>query len=124
MKPQLEEQLRKLGNSMGLWIMLFAGFGLLSLSLGEEKIQRRMFRNHMRMHYQLNPASEPTSTGHVESTDASNSVNDSGMVLAAQPYQYRLVGLRWMLVVLVVAGFTLIVFELRWGRRLGGKAEE
>ncbi len=108
MNPKLESQLRRIGNSVGLWVILFAGFGLVSLSLGEEKIQRRMFRNHMRMQYHLNAGENVSQTDQAGETD-------QAVVLAdpEQPFTYRLTGLRWLLGGAMAVGLVLLVFEIR-----------
>jgi len=96
-----EKRLRRLGNSVGLWMFLFAGFGLVSLSLCEEKIQNRMQRNYQRMTqlgYLSGSRQSPAEVDRANGTD-------QPAAAVVQPYIYRLTGLRWILILTTVGGF-------------------
>ena len=92
-----------LSDSAGFWLFLFALFALVSLSLGESKIRKRMEIYHQRVagagdkEVQNNPAaSSSTGTG------------DEIAVKNEPSYIYSLNGLRWIFGSAAVIGFIML----------------
>ena len=103
-KPQNDSQtrgkLRSLMDSLGLWLFLFAAFALLTLSIGEKKIQKRMQLYHNRI---IPPASQTA-----ESPDVQGS---AGAEVRDLPYIYELTGLRWIFGGIACVGLTLFAYQ-------------
>lgn len=114
MKPDIEKRLRRIGNSLGLWVVLFSGFGLLSLSLGEEKIRKRMMRNQIRMNRYVEPtadrAGETRAIKPPEQAAKASSGSQTSGNSSPTPYKYRLTALRWILGFAVFAGSVSLVY--------------
>ena len=99
-------------NSPGLWMFLFAGFGLLSLSLGEARIQNRMSRHQRNFESRFGSStSQPDADGTgLPRTSEPRPVNGN-----TESGKYRLTGLRWILTLagaggLIMAGWSLVTF--------------
>ena len=92
-----------LSDSAGFWLFLFAVFALVSLSLGESKIRKRMEIYHHRVagagdkEVQDNPAAS-SSTG----------TSDEIVVNNEPSYIYSLNGLRWIFGSAAVIGLMML----------------
>ncbi len=99
---------RKLGNSPGLWIFLFSSMGLLTLSLGEQKIQQRMSRQY-RQSQQWIEAGQDLSQRRLPEDSASNPAGLDLPEPRLPAYIYEMDGLRWILLLAAVSGLILLV---------------
>ena len=103
-KPQNDSQtrgkLRSLMDSPGLWLFLFAAFALLTLSIGEKKIQKRMQIYHNRI---VPPASQKAESPKVQA--------NAGAEVRDLPYIYELTGLRWIFGGIACVGLILFAYK-------------
>lgn len=91
-------------DSAGLWLFVFAVFALVTLSLGESKIQKRMQIYHYRITGVGNKeiAQNQTKAAPAERLAEPRQVNEE------PDYIYSLSGLRWIFGASAVAG--LVIF--------------
>lgn len=103
---QTQGNLRALMDSVGLWLFLFAAFALLTLSIGEKKIQKRMQLYHSRV-----IPTESQASGE-QAAVASEQQGADAAVAREMPYIYELTGLRWIFGIIASVGLALFLHKV------------